>query len=1704
MNRLFKLFLVGVACAVFSVRFDADAATYHFDLPSKTLEGGTMALGENAELVLRNIGGADPAALRTLLCDKEGNYLAASTNGFRAAGTAAVGDMSLATAALAARFEGMSAIKEIPLVFAVWDTANGTLLGSSLVQVKNNPLADADGTVPMDWGGVDYGDVAIAQQAYGMATNAWQLSVATSNRMDALHGDYTAATNDLWEALNSATGGLSGDISALSATNANAISNLAAAVGADMEALSDEIGALREEKDAVAASLEPAFTNGTAKGLAVAMPEDWAEADADDGLEASPFAGALRVAESQSRALPRQLWLESTLNLLGLSLVADGDEVAGISLRREAGIGQGYISLYAPGGVRTEAPIRSGGLTLGERTVTSWSELDQSAAVTTIQRYEQQNKQSIDTINGILTGQNGVTSRLDKAIADIDGLDGRLGDLEDETFDWRTEEVGRLEQLEAGSESMDGRVTAAETAIAGLSTTNSQHETALAGLRADVDALSGQSAATFTNGTARGLAITPIDHRAVYEAGFSSTPGVWATTEYDYLGEPYGHHLLLHGEGTAALDLSSTGIVANADVAAEGFTLGTNTVTDWEVFATAESVTLARQDIERLQEAIANGGGSGTATGDIVANSIQMGSRTIYAWTDLTDPLWSGIRNASNALRTAVSGAASQAWVSGQMGELRTDVDDFYDTFAERIDSLQETIDALDDITDGQTSVDLSSITADIASLKSATNYLRETMFPINGGTLHGSLSVTGSKFEVGSDVHATGLHSIAMGWRANASNAHSFVWGGSGGVYGSHGPGTFNINPVDGLDGFWIGQRTLSDLIAEQTAWQMGEDGLSVPSLQVGRDLATGNNWAGSADAALAQGVRSVAAGRGAVAAGRQADATNDWAFTWSGAEPEVDWEVFPTRVFEAEEGVPFVLSTNLPYTPTLGGFLGTGDYNEDSPRGWNNGDTVTFVGWKAASGQPETFRYEDGHWYDTDEDGDWTDGNYFTGEEEMAPLFFQCPMVFHGDADHDRANDRFSWVATVQNFKRYGDHGAGTFNVNPVGGLDGFYVGDATLADAIAAHGVASLNDADGDVTLQAASPLSISPDPQDGSILKLSFADTYVRTLNGQSGDVTLTSSGGGISFNGATVENAGVTQITYVSPTAGLGGTYPAYSWSGDVQIGVRDGYFSIKRAEEGNDAWHKLFEIGGGGGGAQALPVFSLGSTSPRLTVTPGGTYSYTLSLAPAVDSLNGATGALRLLSPSGAQLGVTDGAIRLPEPPNALTAMGEDVLAPVLVVEENSPRITGFEVDEFGDAVITFWGSATTNRLEWLSAEAESEWAPWDMCSWSYSGTTGTVTVVGAEQGAFYRIVVPEGYGTPDRTNVFLVASVPVYLDDPSVPGNRLATLADVQEAVERGGGAAKTPVVTRRAYKDNMSGVPTNGVAWNFDNDGVYIADLSVGGWTEETATVTTNEGTVATNTTTVTHPGTMTLNGETIRSWAELATYADGVEFTVETGVESLNGAEGPVRIVAGDNVSIETDTATGTITISATGGGGGGGGGGSADTNAIVAAAVAAVEAHDFQTLTLGGVERNAWPTGGSSGGVASVNGAAGEVTIASGGGITINQSGSAITLSATGGGVGTWSMNSRLLTGASNEVAYSDYLIWMDSEAAGTNQVLTLPNMTNDAQTIVVRHLGNDYPTIIRHGESEWLLQGDGAAVAFDWLLQKGKWFYRQAY
>ena len=70
----------------------------------------------------------------------------------------------------------------------------------------------------------------------------------------------------------------------------------------------------------------------------------------------------------------------------------------------------------------------------------------------------------------------------------------------------------------------------------------------------------------------------------------------------------------------------------------------------------------------------------------------------------------------------------------------------------------------------------------------------------------------------------ASGNYSHAEGYlsQTKKGDAHAFAWNGDNSKteddpYKSHGPGTFNINPIGGLDGFYIGDRKFSETLANK-----------------------------------------------------------------------------------------------------------------------------------------------------------------------------------------------------------------------------------------------------------------------------------------------------------------------------------------------------------------------------------------------------------------------------------------------------------------------------------------------------------------------------------------------------------------------------------------------------------------------------------------------------------------------------------------------------------------------------------------------------------------------------------------------------------------------------------------------------------------------------------------------------------------------
>lgn len=81
-----------------------------------------------------------------------------------------------------------------------------------------------------------------------------------------------------------------------------------------------------------------------------------------------------------------------------------------------------------------------------------------------------------------------------------------------------------------------------------------------------------------------------------------------------------------------------------------------------------------------------------------------------------------------------------------------------------------------------------------------------------------------------GINTRAEGTASHTEGVNSFATNNYAFVWNGDNSITNySHGDGTFNINPENGLEGFYIGETNLSYLLSSNFIFQLEEYGVGI-----------------------------------------------------------------------------------------------------------------------------------------------------------------------------------------------------------------------------------------------------------------------------------------------------------------------------------------------------------------------------------------------------------------------------------------------------------------------------------------------------------------------------------------------------------------------------------------------------------------------------------------------------------------------------------------------------------------------------------------------------------------------------------------------------------------------------------------------------------------------------------------------------------
>lgn len=113
-----------------------------------------------------------------------------------------------------------------------------------------------------------------------------------------------------------------------------------------------------------------------------------------------------------------------------------------------------------------------------------------------------------------------------------------------------------------------------------------------------------------------------------------------------------------------------------------------------------------------------------------------------------------------------------------------------------------------------------------IAVGSTETTIVNSVVFSKGDAKIDGSLSIGHESanaanlysFASGTNVSAVGIASHAEGVNSTTLDSHAYAFAWNGDItshINSHGEGTFNINPVGGPDGFYIGEKKLSDVIS-------------------------------------------------------------------------------------------------------------------------------------------------------------------------------------------------------------------------------------------------------------------------------------------------------------------------------------------------------------------------------------------------------------------------------------------------------------------------------------------------------------------------------------------------------------------------------------------------------------------------------------------------------------------------------------------------------------------------------------------------------------------------------------------------------------------------------------------------------------------------------------------------------------------------
>ena len=288
--------------------------------------------------------------------------------------------------------------------------------------------------------------------------------------------------------------------------------------------------------------------------------------------------------------------------------------------------------------------------------------------------------------------------------------------------------------------------------------------------------------------------------------------------------------------------------------------------------------------------------------------------------------------------------------------------------------------------------------------------------------------------------------YSVVLGGTTVVTNQYVFMWNGGYNQYADHGQRTFNINPVGGIEGFWIGDKNLATYLGsiDNVLYKSTTIDGSESAFQSLKYYDLLDTFVGSRRANRYVSLY------GALYVGEKADLVstafdpNPGGFTLSVGRGNTEAKgrssvALGNNVTTADDD-SFVTGYGGKVTGKIGFASGK------NTRAKGNVSTATGEGTTAAG-----YASSSSGWFTLASAGtSQAHGKYVSAKDSDS-------WAWSAGFDSTSAPRASLWTAehadNIQSLTNgfYESHGPGTFNVDPIGGTEGFWIGETNLAEHI-----------------------------------------------------------------------------------------------------------------------------------------------------------------------------------------------------------------------------------------------------------------------------------------------------------------------------------------------------------------------------------------------------------------------------------------------------------------------------------------------------------------------------------------------------------------------------------------------------------------------------------------------------------------------------